>query len=66
MEDHRILNTRDALYSTDGAFHAAQSRLGETPMSKPLRNAAVLWLSTLLMVLGIGVSGQVRRPGQPR
>ena len=66
VEDHRILNTRDALYSTEGAFHAAQSSLGGIPMSKPLRNATVLWLSTLLMVLGIGVLGQVKRPGQPR
>lgn len=66
VEDHRIMNTRDALYSTGGAFHAARTRLCGIPMSKPLRNATVLWLSTLLMVLGIGVLGQVRRPGQPR
>jgi len=67
-ENHRILNTRDAMYASDGhVFHAAQVSIGQRTLRKRHWNLALVWAGTLFMVLGIGAFGKgVKRRGQPR
>ena len=68
LENHRILNTRDALYSPEGhTFYAATIQLGRQTWAKHQWNAMILWGATLAIVALLTVLGNgVRRQDRPR
>ena len=68
LENHRILNTRDALYSLEGhTFYAATIQLGGQTWAKHHWNAMILWGATLAIVALLTMLGNgVRRRDQPR
>ncbi|MCH1576179.1 MAG: hypothetical protein L7S67_07875, partial [Flavobacteriales bacterium] len=69
--NERIINTKDALYTQpswpgNGAFHAAQTRIGSGVVPKSWGNWMVLWGATMGFIVALAFKNKVRLPGRSR